>query len=116
VAPFQLNPKTPKEDTSRKEYRTAKFGSWERSLELTAKVEAVGKEEGVSFALNRNERTPNILNAHRLIWLADKQGVQGAMVEALFRVYFTEGQDISGRCSSSWLRRLDWTEIRSRAC
>jgi len=28
---------------------------------------------------------------------ADKQGVQDAVVEALFRAYFTEGQDISKR-------------------
>jgi len=95
--PFQLNPTMPKEGTSRKEYRTAKFGSWERSLELDAKVEAVGKEEGIHFALSRIERTPNTVDAHRLIWLADKQGVQDAVVEVLFRAYFTEGQDISNR-------------------
>jgi predicted DsbA family dithiol-disulfide isomerase len=34
-------------------------------------------------------------DAHRLIWLADQQGVPDAVVEALFRAYFTEGRDIS---------------------
>ncbi|HBL44617.1 MAG TPA: disulfide bond formation protein DsbA, partial [Planctomycetaceae bacterium] len=29
--PFQLNPLMPKAGISRKEYRTRKFGSWERS-------------------------------------------------------------------------------------
>ena len=95
--PFQLNPQMPKEGISRKEYRTAKFGSWERSLELDAKVEAMGKEEGISFALSRIERTPNTQDAHRLIWLADQGGVQDAVVEALFRAYFIQGQDISNR-------------------
>ena len=95
--PFQLNPTMPKEGISRKEYRTKKFGSWEHSQELDAKVEAVGKEEGISFAFNRIERTPNTLDAHRLIWLADQQGVQGAVVEALFLAYFIEGRDISNR-------------------
>ena len=32
--PFRLNPAMPKEGISRREYRTRKFGSWERSLEL----------------------------------------------------------------------------------
>jgi predicted DsbA family dithiol-disulfide isomerase len=95
--PFQLNPTMPKEGISRKEYRTRKFGTWERSLELDARLVAVGKEEGIHFAFDRMERTPNTLDAHRLIGLAEKQGVQDAVVEALFRAYFTEGQDISSR-------------------
>ena len=93
--PFQLNPQMPKEGVSRKEYRIAKFGSLERSLELDAKVIAVGQSEGIHFAFDRIKRTPNTLDAHRLIWLADKEGVQDAVVEALFRAYFTEGRDIS---------------------
>ena len=95
--PFQLNPQIPKEGISRREYRTKKFGSWERSQELDARVIAVGKEEGIEFAFDRIERTPNTLDAHRLIWLADKEGVQDAIVEALFLAYFTDGRDISNR-------------------
>ena len=87
----------PKEGISRREYRIRKFGSWEHALELDARVIAVGKAEGIDFAFDRIERTPNTLDAHRLIWLADKQGVQDAVVEALFRAYFTEGRDISNR-------------------
>jgi len=95
--PFQLNPTMPKEGISRKDYRIRKFGSWDRSMELDAKVIAVGKDEGIIFAFNRIERTPNTLDAHRLIWLADQDGVQDAVVEALFLAYFTEGRDISNR-------------------
>jgi predicted DsbA family dithiol-disulfide isomerase len=96
-SPFQLNPSIPKEGISRREYRTRKFGSWERSLELDAKLVAVGEAEGIHFAFDRIERTPNTLDAHRLIWLADKEGIQDAVVEALFRAYFTDGRDISNR-------------------
>jgi predicted DsbA family dithiol-disulfide isomerase len=93
--PLQLNPTMPKEGISRREYRTRKFGSWERSQELDARVVAVGKGDGIDFAFDRIERTPNTLDAHRLTWLAERKGVQGAVVEALFRAYFTEGRDIS---------------------
>src|SRR5262245_48347613 len=87
----------PKEGVSRRDYRTKKFGSWERSLELDARVIAVGKEEGINFAFDRIERTPNTLDFHRLIWLADKEGVQDAVMEALFLAYFTQGRDISNQ-------------------
>ena len=95
--PFQLNPQMPREGVSRREYRTRKFGSWERSRELDARVAAAGAGEGIPFAFDRIERTPNTLDAHRLIGLADTEGVQDAVVEALFRAYFTEGRDLSAR-------------------
>lgn len=95
--PYQLNPSMPKEGISRKEYRIRKFGSWERSLELDAKLVAVGETEGIPFAFDRIERTPNTVDAHRLIWLADQQGCQGAIVEALFIAFFTNGRDFTDR-------------------
>ncbi len=95
--PFQLNPTMSKEGVSRREYRTRKFGSWKRALELDARVIEVGKGESITFAFDKIERTPNTVDAHRLIWLADKEGVQDNVMEALFRAYFTEGQDISNR-------------------
>ena len=95
--PFQLNPTMPKEGISRREYRIEKFGSWERSQELDSKVIAVGETEDIQFAFDRIERTPNTIDAHRLIWLADQHGRQDAIVEGLFRAYFTEGRDISNR-------------------
>jgi predicted DsbA family dithiol-disulfide isomerase len=95
--PYQLNPTVPKEGISRKEYRISKFGSWERSQELDAKVVAVGETEGIQFAFDRIERTPNTVDAHRLIWLADQERCQDAIVESLFVAYFTEGRDITDR-------------------
>lgn len=95
--PFQLNPTMPKDGISRKEYRVRKFGSWERSLELDTKVIIVGRAEGIHFSFDKIGRTPNTVDAHRLIWLADQHGCQDAVVEALFRAYFTEGRDIGNR-------------------
>lgn len=69
--PFQLNPSMPRQGISRRKYRTQKFGSWERSQDLDARVAAEGKAEGIDFAFDRIERTPNTLDAHRLIWLAE---------------------------------------------
>lgn len=95
--PFQLNPTMPKEGISRKEYRIQKFGSWEKSQALDAKVVAVGETEGIHFDFDKIERTPNTVDAHRLIWLAEQQACQNAVVEALFVAYFTEGRDLSNQ-------------------
>ena len=73
----------PKEGISRREHRTKKFGGWERSQELDARVVAVGKEECIHFAFDRIGRTPNTIDAHQLMGLAEKQGVQDAVMEAL---------------------------------
>jgi predicted DsbA family dithiol-disulfide isomerase len=92
--PFELNPGMPKEGLNRREYRSKKFGSWEQSQILDAQVAAAGKLAGITFRHDLMERTPNTFNAHRLIWLAGKEGVQDAVVEALFRAYFAEGRNI----------------------
>ena len=34
------------------------------------------------------------MDAHRLIWLAGREGMQDAVVEALFVAYFTQGRDV----------------------
>jgi predicted DsbA family dithiol-disulfide isomerase len=92
--PFRLNPGMPRGGMDRRAYRTAKFGSWERSLALEARVAEVGRAEEISFAFDRIARTPNTLDAHRLLWLAWREGPQDALAEALFRAYFCEGLDV----------------------
>ncbi|MBA4064831.1 MAG: disulfide bond formation protein DsbA [Isosphaera sp.] len=95
--PFELNPSMPPEGAERRAYRIKKFGSWERSLELDAQVGRAFSGEGLAFHAEKMARTPNTFDAHRLIWLADEKGVQDAVVEALFKAYFTEGRDLSDR-------------------
>lgn len=97
--PFQLNPQIPPHGIERRAYRTAKFGSWERSLALDAQVAAAGAEEGITFAFDKMTRTPNTLDAHRLIWLAGQRGVQDVVVERLFKGYFEEGLDLNDRAA-----------------
>jgi predicted DsbA family dithiol-disulfide isomerase len=92
--PFQLNPGMPKAGIPRAEYRRAKFGSVERSQGLDARVAAEGEGEGIAFAFERMERTPNTVAAHELIDLAQKQGRGTQVVDALFKAYFEEARDI----------------------
>ena len=87
----------PREGIGRREYRERKFGGPEAVAEMDRRLTAVGAEEGIAFALDRIERTPNTFDAHRLAWHAQREGRQEAVVDALFRGYFTEGRDIGDR-------------------
>ncbi len=99
--PFQLNPDMPREGVERDSYRAAKFGSLERSRQLDAQLAETGRASGLEFRHDRMKRTPNTVDAHRVIRLAgDRPGgaaLQNAVVEALFRAYFQEGRDIGDR-------------------
>src|SRR3712207_611057 len=91
--PFELNPDMPSEGMARADYRARKFGA-ERAAALDANIQAVGAEEGIRFAFDRQARTPNTRAAHMLVAHASGQGRGGAVVDALFRAYFEEGKDI----------------------
>lgn len=92
--PFQLNPDMPKEGVARAAYRAAKFGDPERVKAIDARVTQAAEGAGLAFHLDRIARTPNTIDAHRLIWFAGRQGVQDAVMEAVFHAYFIEGRDI----------------------
>jgi predicted DsbA family dithiol-disulfide isomerase len=92
--PFQLNPDMPREGVDRAQYRIAKFGSLERSQQLDERITETAATVGLEFHLDRLTRTPNTLNAHRLIRFAGQKGLQDGVVEALFEGYFCNGVDI----------------------
>ena len=92
--PFELNPGLPREGIPRRDYRIAKFGSWERSLALDAEVREAGAGDGLDFRHSLQARTPNTLASHALVSLAADTGRQDEVVEALFGAYFTEGGDV----------------------
>lgn len=92
--PFQLNPTMPKSGMDRRVYLDAKFGGAEVRRAMEERVAKAGEMEGIEFAFDRIERTPNTFEAHRLNWFAQQRGKQDDVAEALFHAYFTEGRDI----------------------
>ncbi len=92
--PFQLNPTMPVEGKDRTEYLEGKFGDLDAFKILEDRVVEAGKGEGITFAFDKIDRTPNTFLAHRLIWYARQRGLQDAVVDALFKGYFEEGVEI----------------------
>ena len=95
--PYQLNPEMPPEGMDRKTYLSSKFGGDARAGQIYERVREAGQTVGIDFNFQGIPRTPNTIDAHRLIGVAGRAGMQDAVVEALFRAYFLEGRDISDR-------------------
>jgi len=91
---YRLDPTIPPGGVDRRAYLARKFGTGERPKTMAEAIRAAGAEAGIGFAFDRIARTPNTLDAHRVIRWAGTAGVQGAVVERLFRAYFEEGLDL----------------------
>jgi predicted DsbA family dithiol-disulfide isomerase len=92
--PFQLNPDMPAEGMDRRAYLEGKFGGKEGAVRAYAPVVEQAKAAGLTINFEAMQRTPNTLNAHRLIHWAGIEGRQTAAVSALFHAYFVEARDI----------------------
>ncbi|MAB14114.1 DsbA family oxidoreductase [Parvibaculum sp.] len=91
--PFQLDASIPAEGVDRKAYMEKKFGP-DRARNLGNTIREAGEAAGITFNFDRIERSPNTLDCHRLIRWAGTAGVQGRMVDTLFRRYFVDGEDV----------------------
>lgn len=92
--PFQLNPDMPPEGMERRAYLEGKFGGKEGAVRAYAPVVENAKKAGLTINFEAMKRTPNTLNAHRLIHWAGVEGRQTAAVAALFHAYFVDARDI----------------------
>ncbi|MDB5360530.1 MAG: hypothetical protein JWO51_1827 [Rhodospirillales bacterium] len=91
---FQLNPDMPPDGVPRQAYLAAKFGGTFHAGRIYQAIGEAGEAEGIRFAFDRIERTPNSLNAHRLKRLARRHRLEPDMTERLFEAYFEQGRDI----------------------
>jgi predicted DsbA family dithiol-disulfide isomerase len=91
---FQLNPGMPEDGMDRGQYLAGKFGGKERARQVYDVIRREGEAEDISFAFTKITRTPNTLNAHRLIRLAGHSNQAAGLVDGLFRAYFLDGRDI----------------------
>ena len=94
--PYMLDPTIPPEGLDRQQYMLAKFGPEKLKTIHDPLVEA-GNELGVPFNFDAITRTPNTLDAHRLIRWAHTVERQHETAERLFMAYWNEGLDVSDR-------------------
>ena len=95
--PFQLNPEMPSGGMDRREYLETKFGGRDNAIAVYSRIEEAAKVVGLKINFEGIKRTPNTIDAHRLIHWAGLEGLQTAIVSALFKAYLVDGRDIGDR-------------------
>src|SRR5919201_1933487 len=92
---FQLNPAAPRDGTSsRREMLAQKYRlTPEQVVEMDARMTQTAAAEGLEYHLE-GTTTGNTFDAHQLVHLAAAHGVQDAVIERLYRAYFTEQRSI----------------------
>ena len=94
---FQLNQEIPECGMDHTAYLASKFNGARRATNIYEDIHRVGESVGIDFAFEKIKRTPNTMDAHRLIKIAAKTARDDLVVERLFGGYFFDGADIGDR-------------------
>ena len=95
--PFQLNPDMPEDGMLRSDYLNIKFGGKEFAAPMYASMTQKAKEIGLSFNLEKINKTPNTVLSHLLILLAKENGKENNIKKDIYTSYFISGEDIGDR-------------------
>ncbi|WP_281782088.1 DsbA family oxidoreductase [Lysobacter auxotrophicus] len=92
---YQLDPESGDTPVPLREAYAKKFGGAERTEQILSQTQATGRAEGLPFDFDRGQVRVSTLKAHRLIWLAGREGDADKVGEALFRAHFAEGRNLA---------------------
>lgn len=93
--PFQLDPDAGTTPVPLRQAYVAKFGSAERTAQILSQTQTTARAEGLPMDFEQGQVRVTTLPAHRLLWLAGREGAQDAVGEALFRAHFVEGRNLA---------------------
>jgi predicted DsbA family dithiol-disulfide isomerase len=114
---FQLDPSRPRHQTiNRRAMLKSKYQlSDQQVLDMDARMERLADIEGLEYHLTDAGLTGNTLDAHQLLHLGKAHGIQDAVIERLYRAYFTEQRSVFDRESLVTVAKeagLEETEVR----
>ncbi len=92
--PFQLNPDMPAGGMDRADYLERKFGGKDGAVRVYGQIVKHAEDAGIPLNVEAIKRTPNTIDAHRLIHWSKLEGKQNHLVDMLFQAYFIDGRDI----------------------
>jgi predicted DsbA family dithiol-disulfide isomerase len=97
---FQLNPAAPRDRTSdRREMLMQKYRLTPAQLvEMDARMTRTAAAEGLEYHLE-GTASGNTFDAHQIVHLGRERGIQNAVIERLYRAYFTEQRSIFDQSS-----------------
>ena len=92
--PFELNPQMPPGGQDINEHLAEKYGASPAQSERNREaIRQRGEDVGFKFSMDKRARIYNTFDAHRLLHWAELEGRQLPLKEALFKAYFTDGEN-----------------------
>lgn len=93
---FQLDPSKPKRVTmNRRQMLAAKYHLTEDQVaEMDEKMERTAAQDGLTYRLTPDGVTGSTFDAHRLLHFAKARGREEAMLDRLYRAYFSEQRSV----------------------
>jgi protein disulfide-isomerase len=99
---FQLYPQLPRnthvKETSYQHIAKMKGISYAQSVQMHDNVVNMAKGDGLHYHFDK-AIVANSFNAHRLMHMAQKQGLGNEAEERIFKAYFMDGKDLSDRAT-----------------
>ena len=92
---YELDPESDETPVPLREAYEKKFGGAQRTEQILSQTQATGRAEGLPFDFDRGQVRVSTLKAHRLIWLAGREGDADKVGEALFRAHFAQGRNLA---------------------
>ncbi|NYT66691.1 DsbA family oxidoreductase [Alcaligenaceae bacterium] len=93
--PFELNPDMPTEGQDTIERLALKYGMTPAQVHANGDVITQrGRDVGFTFNMDKRTYTYNTFDAHRLLHWAGQEGRQLPLKQALFKAYFTDGENL----------------------
>jgi predicted DsbA family dithiol-disulfide isomerase len=91
--PFQLDPSVPLEGIDFQTYMENRFGS--NFVDKFRQVEQAAQTEGLEFDFSNLPKAINTFTLHRILTVAERDGIQSEVKESLMKAYFVDKIDLT---------------------
>ena len=111
--PFQLDPSVPTEGVDFQTYMENRFGASFVSKFRQVEQAAVG--EGLDFDFEQLPKAINTFALHRILTVAEADGIQSDTKEALMKAYFVDRQDLTQKnILIDLMQTLGWSAEKTK--
>lgn len=111
--PFQLDPSVPAEGVDFHTYMENRFGG--NFVDKFRQVEQAAETEGLSFDFANLPKSINTFTLHRILTVAEQDGIQSEVKEAFMKAYFVDKIDLTVEGNIvEIMAKYGWNELKTK--
>ncbi|WP_045728346.1 DsbA family oxidoreductase [Xanthomonas sp. GPE 39] len=93
--PYLIDPEADFTPVPLREAYASKFGGPARTEQILMQTQSTARADGLPLDFGRGQVRVTTLPAHRVLWLAAREGNADAVAEALFHAHFAQGRNLA---------------------